>query len=220
MTSYIAIIADVVGSRELVDQERRALQEEIRSAIAHTNRRLDAVIASRFQITTGDEFQGLMKIVAPLPEVLWELSMRVTRADLRYGIGFGTLVLPLREVAIDIDGPALHHAREAIDVAKRKRYAGPVLRGFGEGPDRVFTGLFQLLGLPWSKWKPKTKEILRALKESGGVSTAAQRTNAPQSQVSVTKSRAGYDSYRLGEQALVELLKEWDDRHGRPTPTT
>src|SRR6267143_115181 len=59
-------------------------------------------------------------------------------------MGFGVLDTPIQKEAINVDGPALHMARAAIQTAHEKRCYGGVFLGFGE-LDTVMNGLARIL---------------------------------------------------------------------------
>jgi len=56
---FVALIGDIRGSRELND--RKEVQEEFKRVVDSLNDHIpDSAIASRFTVTTGDEFQVLL----------------------------------------------------------------------------------------------------------------------------------------------------------------
>ena len=57
----IAIIGDMVHSRALSARARSAAQTDFAKLVVLLNRRFRRTIASRFVITLGDEFQGLLR---------------------------------------------------------------------------------------------------------------------------------------------------------------
>ena len=120
MPAYIAVIADVVGSRGLDPDSRSLLQEELQEFLLTVNEGYADSIAAAFVITTGDEFQGLLKDASMVPDLLWAAKTQVKRTGIRFGIGYGTLHTALLAEAVGMDGPAFHNAREAIVVAKKE----------------------------------------------------------------------------------------------------
>ena len=55
---YIAIIGDIKNSKKIVD--RGAIQEHLKKILDNINLKYSDCIASKFTITLGDEFQGLL----------------------------------------------------------------------------------------------------------------------------------------------------------------
>lgn len=134
MDQVVAIIADIVGSRELHDRDDAQLQLEQAFARQHALHPL----LEPFQPTVGDEFQA---VAGDLPAALRAtLAARLAFAEgveCRFGLGWGDS----REVASvrpdDIrDGSAWWRAREAIDEAHRRMGAGrSTVRTWFVGPD-------------------------------------------------------------------------------------
>ncbi|GMA92857.1 SatD family protein [Homoserinibacter gongjuensis] len=122
MDQVVAIIADIVGSRELDD--RNAAQLELERAFARQHE--VAPLLEPFLPTVGDEFQA---VAADIPAALRAtLAARLAfpdGVDCRFGLGLGDS----REVSSsrpdDIrDGSAWWRAREAIETAHRRMDAG------------------------------------------------------------------------------------------------
>lgn len=112
-----AVIGDVVGSRRSADRAR--LQAAIRRALAAADARAPGI--HPLAGTVGDEFQGLYRSVASAltATLVVRLTLRAT-ADVRFGVGFGTLTAhEPRRWPFEQDGPAWWSAREAVDQAKR-----------------------------------------------------------------------------------------------------
>jgi hypothetical protein len=122
MDQVVAIIADIVGSRELDDRDAAQLELERAFARQHDV----APLLEAFHPTVGDEFQA---VAADIPAALRAtLAARLAfpdGVDCRFGLGLGDS----REVSSsrpdDIrDGSAWWRAREAIETAHRRMDAG------------------------------------------------------------------------------------------------
>ena len=66
--TYVAIIGDIVGSRELKD--RYKIQVQLENTLDSININFSRVIESKFTITIGDEFQGLVNREFPLQKFI------------------------------------------------------------------------------------------------------------------------------------------------------
>jgi hypothetical protein len=77
---YIAIISDMVGSRELASLQRGVLQRRFEELIRALNRDYRGKVVSKFVITLGDEFQGLLNTTTLLPDLIWRLEEAYLRA--------------------------------------------------------------------------------------------------------------------------------------------
>jgi hypothetical protein len=112
MRIYFAVLGDIVGSR--AHDERASLQDQVRSALRSANGVLPAI--QELVPTIGDEFQGLYQdLPAALEATLLVRVTLIGRADVRFGVGAGDLVLePGPESPFGQDGPAWWAARDAI----------------------------------------------------------------------------------------------------------
>ena len=78
---YIAIIGDIKSSKKLSD--RKAVQDKLKRVLMKVNEKYDRDIASKFTITLGDEFQGLLcngkniiKIIFEIENCMWPIDIR------------------------------------------------------------------------------------------------------------------------------------------------
>lgn len=125
MTSrlYIAVIADVIASRDLPRARRTRLQDVVRAELARINRRATwrPHIAARFAVTAGDEVEGLLTSTAPLWAIAHALRAAAPDVDWIVACGRGPIATALAPTAPEVDGPCFHTARAAMDEAKRDR---------------------------------------------------------------------------------------------------
>jgi DNA-binding CsgD family transcriptional regulator len=123
----IAVIADIVGSRQLAD--RSTAQHAIERSIASIDDALP-LAQVRMTATVGDEFEAVFE---ELDEALaWILLLQLWLPDglqLRFGVGVGP-VGAIASVGRDIpEGPGWWAAREAIEhVHARQQRAVPSAR--------------------------------------------------------------------------------------------
>ena len=69
---YLAVIADMVKSRELSSAKRAVVQKHFQELVATLNREYRNSLASKFAITLGDEFQGLLTTSTVIPDLIWQ----------------------------------------------------------------------------------------------------------------------------------------------------
>ncbi len=207
---YIAVIADMVRSRDLPRSRRRALQKQFSALIVNLNQDYRKIIASRFVITLGDEFQGLLNSAAILPDLLWHLELDFPGRELRVGIGFGTLDTPLQKYAINVDGPVLHLARAAIDQAKKSRALGGVFRGFGN-MDEILNGIARLMWFHRSGWTGSQRKIASLLRQGMSQTQVAKRLRIRKQVVSRQVLAAGIFPYIDAENAWRMILQNQVD---------
>lgn len=207
----IALIADMVKSRELVPRHRPAVQQRFQDLVSFLNQKYKKSLLSKFAITLGDEFQGLLRSAAPIPDLLWDLDSRFSDRRLRVGLGFGMLDTPLQKEALNIDGPALHFARAAIETAAQDRSFGGVFLGFGEW-DSVLNGFARILSFHRSTLTTQQLKIAELLRLGRSQSDAAHELRITRQAVSKQALAIGWHAYSEAATAWQILL----ERHINP----
>ncbi len=207
---YVAVIADMVRSRDISHGERRELQNEFSALVASLNRVYRTGIASRFIITLGDEFQGLLTSATVIPDLLWRLEQDFPARDLRVGLGMGILDTPLQKYAINIDGPVLHLARAAIEESKRSDALGGVFRGF-EDLDEILNGMARLLWFHRSSWTPSQLRIAGLLRQGMTQTEAAKKLGITKQVVSKQVLAAGCVPYIAAEKSWRKIFEKYID---------
>jgi len=204
---FVALIGDIRGSRELED--RREAQEEFRRVVDSLNDHTpDGSIASRFTVTTGDEFQALLTDAADAVEAAVSASDRFHPARLRFGIGRGELDTKVNpNQAIGMDGPCFHRAREAIDSAKNDETWIHV-RGWSNVLDSHINSMFDLVQCVREDWTDRQAQFALALKEEGAQKRVANNYGVSKSTVSESLSAGHVQEVRSAENSLAELLQD------------
>ena len=159
-TIYLAIIGDVVGSRGV--QDRRELQHRLREAIDLVNQRFEGSIASRFVLTIGDEFQGLMVGVDAIDRLMALLRSAVHPVELRFGLGVGRLDTPLEPVALGMDGPCFHRARSAIERAENQDTLIEVMVDSDEKGFTIYSLLYAGMRRHWTERQQQVVDLAMA----------------------------------------------------------
>jgi hypothetical protein len=114
---YCAIIGDIVDSRKM--EERDKVQIRLHSILKEVNQKYIDDIASKFVLTLGDEFQGLLKTPRKVLEMIDYIKMKFYPDSIRFGIGLGSIDTEINsEAAIGADGHAYYAARKAIETVK------------------------------------------------------------------------------------------------------
>jgi len=206
----IALIADMVRSREIPRIQRPRVQERFKGLVEYLNRTYSRNILSRFVITLGDEFQGLLSSAKAIPDLMWDIDHRFSDRNLRVGMGFGVLHTPIQKDAINVDGPALHMARAAIETAHEKRRYGGVFLGFGE-LDPVMNGLARILWFHRSRLTKTQFRIAELLRQGKSQSDAAEELNITRQAVSRQVISTGWWPYAEAEDAWRLLLDRYID---------
>ena len=132
---YLALIADVIDSKMV--QERFDLQKQLEKTLQTMNELFGEFLASNFTLTLGDEFQALLKVDAPVFQMIDTLRSELTPTQLRFGIGLGEILTDIDPLqSIGADGPAYWNARAAINLVHQKNDYGNTQIYFSSGKEK------------------------------------------------------------------------------------
>lgn len=132
---YLALIADVIDSKMV--QERFDLQKQLEKTLQTMNELFGEFLASSFTLTLGDEFQALLKVDAPVFQIIDTLRSELTPTQLRFGIGLGEILTDIDPLqSIGADGPAYWNARAAINLVHQKNDYGNTQIYFSSGKEK------------------------------------------------------------------------------------
>ena len=211
---WVAVIGDMVASRRLEGEVRRAAQAKFGRLMEELNEEFGDHIAGRFAITQGDEFEGLLQPESAadwLPTLIWRLEEKFPFPALRLGIGLGGVDSELREPpgsAITLDGAAFHRAREAVVSAAKERQMGGVFLGFGAGYDGILNGLARLLYRQRQRWSVRQREVALLLHLGLKQVEVARKMNRSPQAVSIDAHAAGWSAYVEGERAFRLAIQD------------
>ena len=158
----LALIADVIDSKMV--QERLDLQKQVGKTLQKMNELFGDYLASRFTLTLGDEFQALLKVDAPIFQIIDTLRSELTPTQLRFGIGLGEIVTAIDPLqSVGADGPAYWNARAAINFVHQKNDYGSTQIYFSSGKenqDFFVNALIASGEAIRSGWRDSQEEIL------------------------------------------------------------
>ena len=159
---YLALIADVIDSKMV--QERFNLQKQLEKTLRKMNELFGDYLASCFTLTLGDEFQALLKVDAPVFQIIDTLRSELSPTQLRFGIGLGEIVTAIDPLqSIGADGPAYWNARAAINLVHQKNDYGNTQIFFSSGNDSkdlLMNALIASGEAIRSGWRGSQEEIL------------------------------------------------------------
>jgi hypothetical protein len=206
----IALIGDVIRSRGLAGRQRHQVQLGLEELTAAINQRYRRAIAARFLVTLGDEFQGVLKQADIIPDLIWTIEASLGKAEVRIGIGFGTLNPPFKPVALGMDGSAFHAARQAIELARKRRLQGGLFVGFGETDDLVLNGFARLARHVRQELTKGQMGVLTLLRQGRAQAEVAKELRLSPQAVSKRARGAGWDALLEGERGWAAALKPFD----------
>jgi len=210
LTRYCAIIGDMNRSRSLPD--RAKVQRGFQKAIETINHEFKREIASRFVVTLGDEFQGLLHS----PEKSYMLVRRFQELMLpvsfAFGVGLGTLSTALvPKAAVGMDGECFHFARAALLQAKEKKHE--IVYGFDHPCHSLVNALVALLTSEWRRLTPRQREITKLMGVHKNQYLVARKLKISQPAVSKAYSSSIVKQLNSAETVLRSFLGSIDPVH-------
>ncbi|HKL56978.1 MAG TPA: SatD family protein [Sphaerochaeta sp.] len=211
---YIAIIADIIGSRNI--KERNTVQKHLENVLERINETYQYAIASQFIITLGDEFQGVLHSGAVMMRILDRIQREMHPIAFRFGIGMGTLSVALQaDTSLGSDGSAFHLARACIDAvqvleSKKAESKTNMLIGI-EGNEHTSSLLNTIFKLSWAlqaSWTLRQREIIGSLQQFNETQAEiAKRLGIVQSSVQKSLASSQYYTYKEATTMIGHTLQ-------------
>ncbi|MEW6568398.1 MAG: SatD family protein [Chloroflexota bacterium] len=203
--NYIAVIGDVISSRETAD--RSALQERLQAAISVMNELFRASLASSFVLTLGDEFQGLLKAPEELARLLARCRVELFPTEVRFGIGVGPLDTPLEPLSLGMDGPCFHRAREAVERASNRETYVEVSTT-GDSTNQPVFSIYALLSAALRRrWTERQRHVV-------DLTMAGLEGKEIAARLAITPSAVSQHLRAAGASAIMEATQDWQDALG------
>lgn len=177
--AYLVIIADVIGSRQLVN--RGQVQTLLETELGTLSRNRTG-LPSPYTITLGDEFQAVFDDADRLfPDIL-AILRALHPVGVRFALGIGPLATAINsEQAIGMDGPAFYRARDLLERMKKDRRTIAVA-GLPED-DGLQASALGLFDHQLRKWRPNRLDILGALLKEQEPAAIAERLDITEQSV-------------------------------------
>lgn len=215
-SSYIAIIADIKGSKKL--DNRSLVQEKLKNVLQNINTKYAYVITSNFTITLGDEFQGVLNDGVHVMDILFEIEKVMYPVQLRYGIGVGNITTHInKEISIGADGPAYYCARAAIEHLKEKEKRRKTAKSdihilFEKGDvmvSNMLNTIFSLLTVIKCSWTERQREIIwDMLEHDDGQINTAMRFHVQQPAIQKALASGEFYTYKEAIISIKSVLSE------------
>ncbi len=218
---YCALIGDIVHSRKI--KNRADVQLQLQQILDDINRHYKKDIASKFIITIGDEFQGLLYSPPNIIEIVDTIKMSLYPIKFRFGIGFGEMNTSInKDMAIGADGPAYHTAREAIEEIKseKHKYERPTKDIIFAYDNPKMKTKLELVNATLSacsyienKWTIKQREVIRKLmQENSSQRELADLLSLEQSSVQRRLRASGFYTYNYAKKNISNTINDiWEE---------
>jgi transcriptional regulator with XRE-family HTH domain len=116
--NYCVFTCDVTNSRTSTD--RKKLQNKVTKIVKTLNKTFEKKLVTRFNITLGDEFQGVFTAPFGFLEMFLNIKAGLLPHGVRIGVGVGEIHTRIyKSTSHKMDGPAFHFARDMMDKAKK-----------------------------------------------------------------------------------------------------
>lgn len=213
---YVAIIGDIRQSREIED--RKYVQIRLRKVLDCINHKYKKIISSKFTITLGDEFQGLLCRGGEVIRIIEEIQNEMYPVQIRFGIGIGEITTEINaEMAIGADGPGYYMAREAIDVIKSTEHRNAMqpsdirieVQEDCNSVSVLLNTIFSLMQVIKSNWSGRQREIIYEFeKNKGSQKECARQLNITQSSVQRSLANGNFYAYKSARETIITVLEE------------
>ncbi|MFA6939964.1 MAG: SatD family protein [Clostridiaceae bacterium] len=213
---YIAIIGDIKESRKIKD--RKGTQDKLLEVLNEINEKYEKDISSKFMITLGDEFQGLLCNGTNVISIIFDIERKMFPVKIRFGVGIGEITTDINsEMAIGADGPGYYKARDSIKYLKENEQKNKTnssniridVDGDNENTTVMLNTILSLLTAIKELWTDRQREIIwDMLAHQDGQKNAAVRLNITQSAVQKSLANGKYYAYKEAIETIEKALDE------------
>jgi hypothetical protein len=147
-----------------VQLERRGIvQKKFQKVIEQINKEYKSEIASKFLITIGDEFQGMLCSPSKSYHIVRHIQDLMDKVSFSFGIGIGTLATPVfPKAAIGMDGDCFYRARAALQQAKKEKRE--LLYDFHDPASILVNAIVATLDKQWKHLNDTERKIIQLQK--------------------------------------------------------
>jgi hypothetical protein len=213
---YIAIVGDIKSSKKI--ENRAEIQNNLMLTLERINEKYKDDIASKFIVTLGDEFQGLLCKGYNIMNILQEIERKMYPTKIRFGIGIGRITTKINsEMSLGADGPGYYKAREAIDYLKRnekkKQMISSDTRVEVECDNKntmiLLNSMLSLITVLKESWSDRQREIIwDMLEHQDNQIEAAKRLQVTQPTIQKSLARGNYFIYKDAVDTIEKVLSE------------
>ncbi len=211
---YIAMIGDIKESKKI--DNRREVQKRLESVLEEINEEYASDISSRFMITLGDEFQGLLCNGANTMNIISKIERKMYPIKMRFGVGVGEITTEVnKEMSIGADGPGYYKAREAIEYLKynekRKQINAADVRLEVDSENQESTiminTILSLMTMLKETWSDRQRQIIwDMLEHQDSQLKVAERLEIKQPAVQKSLSKGKYYAYKNALDTIGKAL--------------
>jgi hypothetical protein len=206
------LIGDLIGSRKAGN--RADVQSRLIGILERINGAYAQSIVARMMVTGGDGFEGAFKDALACCRAFEDIERGLFPVRVRGGIGVGETDTKPSELVTEMDGPAFHRAREALQAVKGKKSC-LLLSSESKKIDGTANTVLRLLWAIRGGWTGRQREVAfyylpRALSSPAAPTQEEIAEHFGVSQPAITKvlSSGSIKAVRDAEEFLNQLLDE------------
>jgi SatD family (SatD) len=166
------------------------------------NRDFRRSILTKFVITLGDEFEGILHDSVAIPDLISRINTSFVDAPIRLGFGRGSLSTEVAKSPLEMDGEAFHNARAAMERARKEDLPGGVFLGYGFEGDQVLNGFARILSHHWSRLTKRQRETVSLRCAGLAQVQIAKRSGVSESAISQALRKSGWQAFAEAEQGF------------------
>ena len=213
---YIAVIGDIIESKKIED--RFESQKKLKNVLEDINTQYSNDIVSKFMITLGDEFQGLLNSGNNAINIIEYIQIKMYPIQIRFGIGIGKIDTEINQLLpFGADGSAYHNARNMINnlknVEKKNKTSGSNIMissdGYNTNLELLLNTILSLCTTLKQKWTARQKEVaFDCILNGDNQREVAMRLGTIQPSVHKLLSNADYYSYKGAMDVVSKALSD------------
>jgi len=204
---HYILTCDIKGSRKLNNREE--VQKELKTVIDRVNKIYKDNLEVPFIIVWGDAFQGALKNLENLYEIIEYLTTTFS-ANFRCGLGIGKISTDISQNTLEMDGPAFHNSQKALTIAKendRKIWAITENKKY----DNMINTIFILIQEIKDELTARQREIINLRRQGHTYEEIGKKTKITKQGVYGILKAAKWESLKIAEQTLNNL-EYWDKK--------
>ncbi|MEW6448126.1 MAG: SatD family protein [Bacillota bacterium] len=195
MRKVTVVTADIIQSRS-AGKYKESLVRKL-SELQHP------ALISPFTLSRGDEIQGVLDGWLRAPEIVRQFRFACRPLELRIGIGTGTQEEPIAANPWEMNGPAFHRARSALDAAKSKKGQLTSIRTGSPELDEIINCIWLLIDMRQSKWTDKQWEAVQAYEKYRTYEEASKKLGISLQNVQKRCRAADWPRLKAAEKTLA-----------------
>lgn len=209
--TLICVIGDLVGSRRVED--RMGLQDRLRMTLDSINGTRKEHLLSPCTITLGDEYQAVYGDADSLFLDFFTVLRDLYPEKVRFSVGIGSLQTELNpRLAIGMDGPAFHVAREAMKSPFRRSGCLFHIGQAGLDPPPWIGTALSLVSHEVKAWKPNRFLVFQRLLAGVDVKVIAEEARISTTAVYKNIQSGGLEAIRH----LLAEIAQWVNQQVHP----